>query len=57
MDIDALFALLLFVTLVEGMRSAVRIRKQNITRDREAALARLHTQKMLSRVLQSGEVA
>jgi hypothetical protein len=41
MDIDAIFALLLFFTLVEGMRSAVRIRKQNITRDREAALARL----------------
>ena len=65
MIIDALFALLLFVALVEGMRSAVRIRKQNITRDREAALARLdaHPENALSciavrgRSLRAGQLA
>ena len=42
MDADFLFTLLLYYTILDGTVSAVRIRKQNITRDREAALARLN---------------
>ena len=42
MDADVLFALLLYFTIIDGMVAAVRIRKQNITRDREAALALLN---------------
>ena len=41
MDADFFFMLLLYYTILDGTVSAVRIRKQNVTRNREAALARL----------------
>jgi hypothetical protein len=41
MDMD-IFLLLLCYTILDGMAAVVRIRKQNITRDREAAFARLN---------------
>jgi len=40
MDMDV-FMLLLCYTILDGMVAVVRIRKQNITRDREAAMSRL----------------
>ena len=42
MDTDVVFALLLYYVILDGIVAAVRIRKQNITRDREAAFARLN---------------
>ena len=42
MNADFLFILLLYYTILDGMVAGVRIRKQNVTRDREAALARLN---------------
>jgi hypothetical protein len=41
-DTDVLIAFLLYYTIFDAVVAAVRIRKQNITRDREAALARLN---------------
>jgi hypothetical protein len=41
MDMDFIVAFLFYSTIVEGSKEAVLIRKQNISRDREAALARL----------------
>ena len=42
MDTDVLLALLLCYTILDGIVAVVRIRKENITRDREAAFARLN---------------
>ena len=42
MDTDVLLSLLLYYTILDGMVAVVRIRKENITRDREAAFARLN---------------
>ena len=41
MDMDLICAFLFYYTIVDASVEGLRIRKQNIVRDREAALARL----------------